>query len=253
MDILTNFFSHFIEPDPKTALLVILNLVLIEGLLSIDNAAVLATMVLDLPDRQRKRALRIGLIFAYVFRGLALLFASWLIKIMWLKLIGGAYLLYLFIQFFYKKIFSGGGKTHKPKPKRSIPGFNYFWSTVIMVELVDLTFSIDNVFAAVALTKNMTLIYTGVFIGILTMRIVAGYFVKLMERFPFLDTVAFLIIGILGVRLCAEFACTFAEGNFICVGLHQESVDFYFSLITAGIFFIPIITSLLFNFPKRKP
>ncbi len=252
MDIISNFFSQFLQPDPKTALLVILNLILIEGLLSIDNAAVLAAMVLDLPANQRKRALRIGLIFAYIFRGIALLFASWLIKIAWLKLVGGAYLIYLFCQFFYRKLFKGSSENHNAKKKFSIPGFNYFWSTVIMVEVMDMTFSVDNVFAAVALTKNMALIYLGVFIGILTMRIVAGYFVKLMERFPFLDTVAFLIIGMLGLRLCSEFACTLATENFVCVELNKESVDFYFSMLTAAIFFLPIITSALFNFPKRK-
>ena len=65
MEIISDFFSHFIQPDPKTALLVVLNLILIESLLSVDNAAVLATMVMDLPAKQRKRALRIGLFFAY--------------------------------------------------------------------------------------------------------------------------------------------------------------------------------------------
>lgn len=89
MDSILQFFSYFIQPDPKTALLVVLNLILIESLLSVDNAAVLATMVMDLPEKERKRALRIGLILAYIFRGTALVFASILIKINWLKLVGG--------------------------------------------------------------------------------------------------------------------------------------------------------------------
>ena len=203
MDLILKFFSHFTEPDVKTALLVILNLILIESLLSIDNAAVLATIVIDLPKRQRKRALRIGIIFAYIFRGLALFFASWLIKITWLKLAGGAYLLYLFFTFFYEKLFKKkDGETVRKRRHSTIAGLSYFWSTVLMVELMDMTFSIDNVFAAVAYTHNIYLVYAGVFIGIVTMRIVAGYFVKLMERFPFLDTIAFVIIGILGARLC---------------------------------------------------
>ena len=257
MDNFSAFFSHFIEPDLKTALLVVLNLILIEGLLSIDNAAVLATLVIDLPLKERKRALRIGIIFAYAFRGVSLLFASWLIKISWLKLAGGGYLLYLFLSFFYKKIF------HKPKDGKrvkhtpanspgSIPGLNNFWSTVIMVELMDMTFSIDNVFAAVAYTRNIYLIYLGVFIGIITMRIVAGYFVKLMQRFPFLDMVAFIIIGILGLRLCFEFICAQGIAMQICDVLQSDKVDYYFSIVTVGVFFIPILTSLLFNFPRRK-
>ena len=255
MDFISNFFSHFVEPDPKTALLVILNLILIEGLLSIDNAAVLATIVTELPFKERKRALRIGIVFAYIFRGLALFFASWLIKIAWLKLAGGVYLLYLFLQFFYKKFFSkqtARKKTHKANAPGLIPGLNFFWSTVVMVELMDMTFSIDNVFAALALTKNIYLIYTGVFIGIITMRIVAGYFVKLMDRFPFLDTVAFIIIGNLGLRLCFEFVCSKGPFASVCNVMLSEHADLYFSLITVAIFFIPIITSLLFNFPRRK-
>ena len=254
MDSISTFFSHFVQPDAKTALLVILNLILIESLLSIDNAAVLATMVMDLPFKERKRALRIGIFFAYFFRGMALFFASWLIKVTWLKLAGGGYLVYLFLQFFYKKVFkkSEGAKKTGEKPKGRIPGLNYFWSTVLMVELMDMTFSIDNVFAAVAYTNNIYLIYTGVFIGIITMRIVAGYFVKLMNRFSFLDTVAFVIIGILGLRLCSEFVCAQLSANFICDALHGETADFYFSIVTVSIFFLPIFTSLLFNFPKRK-
>ena len=253
MDLILKFFSHFTEPDVKTALLVILNLILIESLLSIDNAAVLATIVIDLPQRQRKRALRIGIVFAYIFRGLALFFASWLIKITWLKLAGGAYLLYLFFTFFYEKIFKKHeAKSGKKRRHSTIPGLNYFWSTVLMVELMDMTFSIDNVFAAVAYTHNIYLVYTGVFIGIVTMRIVAGYFVQLMRRFPFLDSVAFVIIGILGVRLCLEFACSIQLNGVICNILQGETADFYFSILTVSIFLLPLASSMLFNFPKWK-
>lgn len=256
MHLISDFFSHFVEPDVKTALLVVLNLILIESLLSIDNAAVLATIVIDLPLAKRKRALRIGIVFAYIFRGLALFFASWLIKVTWLKLAGGAYLLYLFLSFFYEKIFKK--KRDEPETDEEaerpslIPGLSQFWSTVLMVELMDMTFSIDNVFAAVAYTHNIYLIYAGVFIGIITMRIVAGYFVKLMHRFPFLDTVAFIIIGILGVRLCMEFACAMELNSIICNVMQSDKADFYFSITTVAIFFLPVVTSLLFNFPKRK-
>jgi len=183
--------------------MVVLNLILIESLLSVDNAAVLATMVMDLPEQQRKKALRIGLLLAYVFRGTALIFAGVLIKIHWLKLVGGGYLLYLFAHFFYKRIFKQENiieiekedLSEETKHPHKLPFLNNFWSTVVMVELMDMTFSLDNVFAAVAFTDNIYLVCLGVFIGIITMRIVAGYFVKLMERFPFLDAVAFLVIG----------------------------------------------------------
>ena len=255
MDSIFNFFSHFVEPDPKAALLVILNLVVIESLLSVDNAAVLAALVMDLPGRLRKKALRIGLIFAYVFRGAALVFAGLLIKILWLKLLGGAYLLYLFGNFFYKKIANDNpSEASGVKRGKKIPLFNQFWSTVILVELMDLAFSIDNVFAAVAFTKNIYLVCTGVFIGIVTMRVVAGFFVQLMTKFPFLDTVAFIVIGLLGLRLCIDFTCGWMPDNLLCKFFSANGMDFYFSLITVSVFFLPVLTSVLLGILKRgKP
>ncbi|MDB5281046.1 MAG: hypothetical protein JWO06_121, partial [Bacteroidota bacterium] len=163
MHFISDFFSHFIQPDPKSALLVVLNLILIESLLSVDNAAVLATLVMDLPNNLRKRALRIGLIFAYIFRGTALVFAGFLMKIAWLKLVGGAYLLYLSLHFFYKKLNTTALEDLGIKMPKKIPMLNQFWSTVVMVELMDMTFSVDNVFAAVAFTNNIYLVCLGVF------------------------------------------------------------------------------------------
>jgi predicted tellurium resistance membrane protein TerC len=100
MDILHSLLGE----DIKAGLLIILNLILIESLLSVDNAAVLATMVLDLPKEQRNKALRYGIIGAYVFRGICLLLASWLVKVWWLKPLGGLYLIYLAFQLFQKQI-----------------------------------------------------------------------------------------------------------------------------------------------------
>ncbi len=253
---MVEFLQTYLGADLRHAGLVVLNLILIESLLSIDNAAVLATMVMKLPDSQRKKALRIGLIFAYIFRGTCLILAGWLMKISWLKLLGGGYLFFLFVQFFAQKYVTNSknpvedeAKEHKA-PEKSIFGLNTFWSTVIMVELMDLTFSIDNVFAAVALTKNIYLVCLGVFIGIITMRIVAGYFVQLMQRFPFLDEMAFAVIGLLGLKLILSFVCQYSAESFLCHWLENETADFYFSLLTVAIFTLPILSSVFFNVPK---
>ena len=119
-----------------------------------------------------------------------------------------------------------------------------------MVEIMDLSFSIDNVFAAVALTDNIILICIGVFIGIITMRIVAGYFVSLMERFHFLETIAMIVIGLLGLKLCLSFMAPYIEGS-IERHIDSHNTDLYFSLLTLTIFFFPILSSLFFNFPRK--
>ena len=254
METIIEFLHQYLGSDLKAAGLVILNLILIESLLSIDNAAVLATMVMDLPDeQQRRRALKIGLVLAYIFRGTALFFASWLIKINVLKLLGGGYLLYLSLAYFYKHFtkkenilqIEDEELEKEVKHPKQIFGLSLFWSVVLQVEVMDLTFSLDNVFAAVAFTDNIYLVCMGVFIGIITMRIVAGYFVLLMERFPFLDMVAFGIVGLLGLKLCMSFACHYFAESAFCHIVESERADLYFSLTTVALFVLPILVSLL--------
>lgn len=241
----------------QQALLIVLNLILIESLLSVDNAAVLATMVMDLPKEQRNKALKYGIFGAYLFRGICLILATWLVKIWWLKPLGGLYLIYLFVSYFKGK--STPQKTDDTLNKQeshiyryTIGLFGSFWSTVILVEIMDLAFSIDNVFAAVAFTDNIYLIWTGVFIGILAMRFVAQSFVKLMEKYPFLETSAFVVIGVLGIKLLLSFPGHFLHENSVFQFIESEHFDLLISLITVAIFLVPVLSSLLFNFPKHR-
>jgi YkoY family integral membrane protein len=245
------FLHHYLGPDLKVAGFIILNLIVIESLLSVDNAAVLARMVMHLPEVQRKSALRFGILLAYIFRGACLLFASALIRITWLKLLSGAYLVYLFSNFFYKKFRNTTKTEEKKMPKRMFNFLSPFLSTVLMVEFMDLSFSIDNVFAAVAFTDNIFLVCTGVFIGIIAMRIVAGYFVALMKRFPFLETIALIVIGLLGMKLCLSFFAPYIKGG-ILKHIDSHKTDLYFSMLTVSIFILPVLSSLLFNFPRKQ-
>jgi YkoY family integral membrane protein len=252
------FIHYLLGDDLAAAGFVILNLILIESLLSVDNAAVLATMVMDLPEHQRPKALKWGIIGAYVFRGLALLFASLLIKIWWLKVLGGLYLLYLCFNYFYTESTPDEkddliNKKENFLYKRTFGLMGQFWATVAMVEVMDLAFSIDNVFAAAALTDNMFLICTGVFIGILAMRFVAQSFVNLMQRYPFLETAAFIVIGILGLKLSlALYTHFFKDTHEFAKFLESEHTDLWVSIGTMLVFFVPILTSILFGFPKSK-
>lgn len=239
------------------AFLVILNLILIESLLSVDNAAVLAAMVMDLPPAQRPKALRYGIIGAYVFRGLCLIFAVWLIQIWWLKPLGGLYLLYLCYDYFRSRNQPKNvdGPIHKEQKwfyKLTVAWMGPFWATVVAVELMDLAFSLDNVFAAVAFTQNIVLICIGVFIGILAMRFVAQYFVKLMESYPFLEKSAFIVIGILGGKLLLSLPIHFFQEQSWAKALESETADFIVSLVTAGFFFLPVIWAK-FRVPAPKP
>jgi len=250
-------------------------LILIESLLSVDNAAVLATMVMDLPEEERKKALKYGIWGAYFFRGVCLILAGFLVTVWWLKPLGGLYLLYLVYSWWKGQQTADTEDDILDKKSRwfyrmTVGQLGNFWATVVLVEIMDLTFSIDNVFAAVAFTPNIIAIWIGVFIGILAMRFVAQGFVNLMEKFRFLESCAFLVIAILGIKLllsiythyypCANFAL-FLEGENECIKLQGRPLpeghaisygEMATSLITFAIFFLPILSSLVCNYPKRK-
>jgi len=242
--------------DPIASLLVIGNLVIIESLLSVDNAAVLATMVLDLDQSQRKKALKYGIIGAYFFRGLCLLFASLLVKVWWLKPLGGLYLVYILIDWLRKRNKPAQKEEVKREDnwlyKKTVGALGTFWATVIMVEIMDLAFSIDNVFAAVAFSKNLILIWIGVFIGILAMRFVAQFFVQLMEKYTFLEGSAFAVIGLLGVKLTLSVYEHFYPEQPFSIFMESHTAELVTSAFTISIFAIPILTSVFFNFPRKK-
>ena len=243
--------------NPGASLGIIGNLVIIESLLSVDNAAVLATMVMDLPEKERDKALKYGIWGAYIFRGLAMIFASILIKIWWLKPIGGLYLLYLVYGYWKGKQTETKDDDIVDKNSNwlyriTVGSLGNFWATVCLVELMDMAFSIDNVFAAVAFTPNIILVCVGVFIGILAMRFIAQWFVKLMEKYSFLETAAFVVIAILGVKLSLSLVEHFSPKSELALFLKGETADVLMSITTVSIFFIPILTSRFFNFPKKN-
>ncbi|HEY0262291.1 MAG TPA: TerC family protein [Chitinophagales bacterium] len=242
---------------PVASLTIIGNLIIIESLLSVDNAAVLATMVMDLKPEERNKALKYGIWGAYIFRGIAMLSASYLIKIWWLKAVGGAYLLYLVFDWWKGK----QTETHEDDLidkntnwfyRATVGSIGNFWATVVLVEIMDIAFSIDNVFAAVAFSPNILLVCTGVFIGILAMRFVAQWFLKLMEKYSFLETAAFVVIAILGIKLLLSVFEHFYPESTFSQFIGSEIADISVSILTVVIFFIPILTSWLFDFPKHK-
>ena len=243
--------------NPGASLAIIGNLIIIESLLSVDNAAVLATMVMDLPEKQRDKALKYGIIGAYVFRGLAMIFAAFLIKIWWLKPLGGLYLLYLVYDFWKGKQTETTEDDFIDKKSNwlyrvTVGSLGNFWATVALVELMDMAFSIDNVFAAVAFTPNIILVCIGVFIGILAMRFIAQWFVKLMGKYSFLETAAFIVIAILGIKLSLSLYEHFYPETALSQFLGSHGADIGISILTVSIFFIPILTSILFNYPKKN-
>jgi YkoY family integral membrane protein len=184
-------------------LLTIALLVALEGLLSADNAMVLAVLVLGLPKKDQRRALRYGIVGAFAFRALATLLAVYLIQLGWVKLVGAGYLLYLSYLHFFR---DGGAEARRtPPPAVSWLGMSPFWATVAKVELTDIVFAIDSILVAVAMSPKLWVILTGGILGIVMMRLVIGQLLSLVERYPPLVDGAFIIIAWVGIKLIVEY------------------------------------------------
>jgi YkoY family integral membrane protein len=178
-------------------------LVALEGLLSADNAMVLAVLVLGLPKARQRKALRYGIVGAFVFRTIATLLAAFMIRLGWVKLVGAGYLLYLVFRHFSGS--GGADERRTPPPAKPWLGLTAFWATVVKVELTDIVFAIDSILVAVAMSPKLWVILTGGILGIIMMRLVIGQLLSLVERYPPLVDGAFVIIAWVGFKLLVEY------------------------------------------------
>ncbi|MRX71267.1 DUF475 domain-containing protein [Bacillus lacus] len=199
------------------------SLVIIEGLLSADNALVLAVLVKHLPEKQRKKALMYGLLGAYFFRFLFIGVGVYLVKFWWIKVLGAAYLAWIVIKYFREKSSSNEEESKEfNKSSWLVKVFGLFWATVISVEMVDIAFSVDSILAAFAISDQVWVLLVGGMLGILMMRTVAGVFLKLIDKFPELETTAFILIAMISAKM---FASVF--------GFHLSHTLFFIILILA--------------------
>ncbi|MCT6823051.1 MAG: DUF475 domain-containing protein [Apilactobacillus sp.] len=193
---LNNWHNVIFSED---AWIIILSLVLIECILSVDNAVVLATQAQALPTKkEQEESLFYGLWGSYVFRFLIIGLGVFLIHIWEIKVIGGLYLFYLVFDHF----------AHSNKPKKSMfkqssqqSNRKRFWMTVAQIEFMDIVFSVDSVLAALAISENPVIVLIGGLIGILCMRGIAEVIMLVMKKIPELKTMAYVLIGIIALKL----------------------------------------------------
>jgi tellurite resistance protein TerC len=205
-----------------TFLAVIVQLIFLECILSLDNAAVMGAMVSRLPttqgipwpawlaplgrrtDRfwgdQRSAALKIGLFGAYAGRVLMLFLAGLIMQVVWVQVLGALYLIYLCINHFAEV---AAGLANDDENPRSVAATG-FWSVVLALNLADMAFSLDNVVAAVALSDLMWVVVIGVGIGIVVVRFAATIFTQLIEWEPALEHIAYLLILAIGTELLLD-------------------------------------------------
>lgn len=229
---------------------IILTLVVLEAVLSFDNAAILAVMSRRLPLGQgRRRALNYGLAIAYALRVLAILSAFLLQRFPVFLAIGGAYLLVLFARHFWGVLRHRGAERHAAAgPAKGALGLSPLAIVVLQIGLVDLAFAMDQVIAAFGFTKEIWLIIIAATIGLVSLRVLAPFISRLMDWLPLLEHMAYVAVGFVGVLLVLEHPVVLPAPPHAVTDL----VDAIKIPITLSLFAVPILVKLAFKVPRSQ-
>lgn len=162
------------EHDFLLSLLMIIGIDLVLGA---DNAVVIAMACRNLPAVQRNKAIVLGTMLAIVIRILITLVAVYLLKIPFLQLIGGVFLLYIA----YQLIVGKEEDTTKIRSHQSL------WKAIKTIVVADLLMGFDNVLAvAGAAQGHMVLVALGLFISIPIIIWGSKIILVLLTKYPFL-------------------------------------------------------------------
>ncbi|AFZ51852.1 TerC family protein [Dactylococcopsis salina] len=189
--------DQFLDFSPNIAIetpLILVILVTLEAVLSADNAIALAAIAQGLEGQKLQRqALNFGLVAAYVLRMTLIFTATWVIQFWQFELLGAAYLLWLVFNYFLS-----GDEEDENNPKAK---FTSFWQAIPMIAFTDLAFSLDSVTTAIAVSEKTWLIITGGTIGVITLRFLAGLFIRWLDEYVHLEDAGYITVGFVGLRL----------------------------------------------------
>ncbi|MEH2276148.1 MAG: DUF475 domain-containing protein [Nostoc sp.] len=181
---------HFSVEAP----IVLLILVFLEAVLSADNAIALAAIAQGLEDKELERkALNFGLVVAYVLRITLILTATWVQQFWQFELLGAAYLLWLVFQHFTSQ--------QDEEEQHHEPRFSSLLQAIPVIAFTDLAFSLDSVTTAIAVSQEKWLVLTGATIGIITLRFMAGLFIRWLDEYENLEDAGYVTVALVGLRL----------------------------------------------------
>ncbi len=196
---INSFIPTLDQVDSWSEILTLLPiLIILELLLSADNAIALASLTKSLESNVlRSKALNIGITISLLFRIFLILLSNILLKYIIIRIFAGLYLIYLFISNVFFSSDSDIGDSDIVKKNNNLK----FLRIVFLLSLTDFAFSIDSITTAVAISDQYILIIFGAIVGVLALRFTSGIFLKLLENFSRLETAGYIAIFIVGIKL----------------------------------------------------
>ena len=207
-------------------------LIILEILLSADNAIALASLTKSLKNSEdRTRALNIGITISLILRIFLILLSALLLKYLIIRVLAGLYLIYLF----FSNVILKGKNYSDEEIKKDYSNFNKinFIKVVALLSVTDLAFSIDSITTAVAISDQYILVVTGAFIGVIALRFTSEIFLRLIEYFTRLEMAGYIAILIIGSKLILN-----------TIFIESFLPDFYF--------YILILLSFVWGFSEKK-
>ena len=160
-------------------------IILINIVLSGDNAVVIAMASRSLPPAQQKKAILFGSVGAIVLRVVLTFFAVYLLTLPYLKLVGAALLLWI-----------GVGLLQGGEGDENLEGHSSLAAAIKTIVVADLVMSLDNVVGVAAAAKgNVPLLVFGLVISIPLIIFGSTLILKLMDRFPSIITLGAALLG----------------------------------------------------------
>lgn len=179
--------------------LALLNVILIDIVLSGDNAIVIGMATKDLKGKQRKRAIVIGIILATVLR---IIFAStivYLLRIVGIKFAGGLLLLYV-VWKFYRELRRGGSEGEYPGEGKHEA--RTLRSAVWLILMADVSMSLDNVLAVSGASReNILVLGIGLVVSIVLMAVASNYIASKLEKYPQVQWAGLLVILFVAIEM----------------------------------------------------
>ncbi len=197
--------------DPS-AWLSLATLATLEIVLGVDNVIFLSILVARLPPERQKLARVSGLGLAMVTRIALLLSITWLASLTAPLVhafdqdfsgrdivlgLGGLFLL-------WKSVIEIHASVEGPSGKRPTRAMSGFVSVIIQIAVIDIVFSLDSVFTAVGLVKEIPIMITAIVIAVVFMMFVAGSVARFIEAHPTIKVLALAFLILIGVALVAE-------------------------------------------------
>jgi YjbE family integral membrane protein len=166
-----------------------MSIVLIDLILAGDNAVVIAAAVRTLPRKQRQKGILLGAGVAVVLRVVLTYFASQLLQMSYVKLIGGIFILWIAV-----KLFVDSAPEEEVR-RNATSILQALWVIVV----ADLTMSVDNVLAVAGASKgNLFLLLFGLGLSIPFVVLTSSLLSLLMDKYPFIIYVGAGILGKVG-------------------------------------------------------